>query len=324
MFDDIRQIRREVRGSSPLRFPNEFELKLSDRIDRQASAIFLFAFLMLFGSATVVAMKDWRWQPEIVRKIVPPDSISLSLLQPDSEAQRELSSFAKQLSLNSSEPPLIQDAIPAKVAEPASVARTPGSRNISKLDQIEQSVSSDGVLGMMLASAQGNEKLYDDVYDQFSSDSRRWEEIARRFPNGIPRQVSANGRSMDKIGSPGGRAATVNHDDGIEPLTEGAVTTVGFEKRGKVDFKVAVPRVSAGKGVRDPEAITAAIKRQNTAIEYCYKRTARMHPGLSGRIEFEVSIAADGRVSQVRIFGDLDRESKTDPMYTESGSKMAI
>ncbi len=72
-------------------------------------------------------------------------------------------------------------------------------------------------------------------------------------------------------------------------------------------------KLSGGTGTRDPESLTIAINKQSALVEYCYKQRAKVNPNLHGRIDLEVQISPEGRVTRVQTLnstlGDRKLES---------------
>jgi len=52
---------------------------------------------------------------------------------------------------------------------------------------------------------------------------------------------------------------------------------------------------------RSGEEISRTINTHNDAIEYCYKREAKLNPNLKGDIQLEFVIGYDGRVNAARV-----------------------
>jgi len=107
-----------------------------------------------------------------------------------------------------------------------------------------------------------------------------------------------NGRDVSDlldIGMSGGIDDLIADDAGVE--------TVKLQKKGSVNIEA--PQTIRGseeaKGQRSAESVAGVVKSQYARVMYTYNKYLRQEPDLRGKVSLDVTIAADGRVSNVQV-----------------------
>jgi len=109
---------------------------------------------------------------------------------------------------------------------------------------------------------------------------------------------NSNGNGIDElldIGMSGGIDDLIADDSGVE--------TVQLQKKGNVNIEA--PKTfrgsEAAKGQRSAESVAAVVKSQYARVMYTFNKYLRQDPNLRGKVSLDVTIAADGRVSNVIV-----------------------
>lgn len=91
---------------------------------------------------------------------------------------------------------------------------------------------------------------------------------------------------------------------GIDDLIgEGGVKSVELQKQGNVNIQApqAIRGSEQARGQRTAESVMAVINAQRGRVMYTYNKFLRLDPELRGKVSLDVMIAADGRVTDVRV-----------------------
>ncbi len=303
MIEDIRQIRREVRGVENHRFPKELEKQIQDMIDHRISSIFLLTLLLMFGSASLLSMKQWgsdysEIEPVLSQGAVSSDGFRFSDKMPvigfvDKLPTREqaLAQIERQEAARKMQPG--REELPTREAATSDRGAKP-----SRLEDLASEVGEDGILAVATALSEDGSSPYDDFYQQLSQGTTGLDVASIRAAASGPTVAPKSRNARNPISN--GRRS---HDDGIVVTTgnSGANSSFSVGRRGELRMAVDDMKITAGSGRRDPKRIAATIKRQRTAIEYCFERALRMHPNLRGRIDVQIKIAANGDIEDLRI-----------------------
>ena len=117
------------------------------------------------------------------------------------------------------------------------------------------------------------------------------------------------GRSSDN--GAGGAGNGVNDlldlgmSGGIDDLIadDAGVETVQLQKKGNVNIETpqAFRGAEEARGQRSAESVASVVKSQYARVMYTYNKYLRQTPDLRGKVSLDVTIAANGRVSNVQI-----------------------
>ena len=99
----------------------------------------------------------------------------------------------------------------------------------------------------------------------------------------------------------------------------GSAGSANIGRKGSISMALDAARVS-GKGSktanRSSEELSRVINSHNDAVEYCYKREAKLNPNLKGDIIVEFVVGYNGRVKNVRITKSSLRNKKVESCMT--------
>lgn len=74
-----------------------------------------------------------------------------------------------------------------------------------------------------------------------------------------------------------------------------------FNRSGEIKLTKEDVKIIAGTDSRDLESIITAISQQSASVEYCYQKSAKINPNLRGKIDLEIEIAPDGKVTRANV-----------------------
>jgi TonB family protein len=118
------------------------------------------------------------------------------------------------------------------------------------------------------------------------------------------------------LGSRGGGGRVTGSADVNELLSGvGSAGSANIGRKGSISMALETARVS-GTGSkaanRSGDELSRVINSHNDAIEYCYKREAKLNPNLKGDILVEFIVGFNGRVKSVRITQSSLRNKKVE------------
>jgi TonB family protein len=99
----------------------------------------------------------------------------------------------------------------------------------------------------------------------------------------------------------------------------GGVASANIGRKGSIKMALDAARVT-GTGSkaanRGGDELSRVINSHNDAVEYCYKREAKLNPNLKGDLTIEFTIAYNGRVKDVRVVSSSLRNKKVESCVT--------
>jgi TonB family protein len=115
--------------------------------------------------------------------------------------------------------------------------------------------------------------------------------------------ATASGQ-RSRLGSRGGGRVGGSADVNELLSGIGSAGSANIGRRGSINMALDAASVS-GKGSksanRSSEELSRVINSHNDAIEFCYKKEAKLNPNLKGDIQVEFTVGFNGRVKAVRI-----------------------
>ena len=187
-------------------------------------------------------------------------------------------------------------------SERAAARRSAAAARGRARQQMEQAVSGTGILGVL--SAGGGGGTGDAVVDVLGGAAGGTGDLDAVLSGvgGLATASSAGQRT--RLGSRGGGRASGSAD--INDLI-GGIGSVGSKsigRSGSIKMALDNARVS-GSGTkaanRSSEEISRVINSHNDAVEFCYKREARINPNLKGDLIIEFIIGWNGRIVSSKI-----------------------
>ena len=165
----------------------------------------------------------------------------------------------------------------------------------------EKAVTSAGLLGLIGAS--GSSGKSGDAVD-FLLDQG----LVQQLDQVIGSTAVLQGRSAASARGSGGDELDVlialGQSGGIDDLIgDAGVKNVELEKQGNVSIQApqAIRGSEQARGRRTAESVMAVINAQRGRVMYTYNKFLRQEPELRGKVSLDVMIAADGRVTEVRV-----------------------
>jgi TonB family protein len=169
---------------------------------------------------------------------------------------------------------------------------------------IESQIAGTGMLGVLSAGGGGTGDAVADVLGGAGGGGigvGNLEDVLSGV-GGLATATSAGQRT--RVGSVGGGRATGSADVGELLSGIGASSSASVGRKGTIQMTLDAARVT-GMGTkaanRSGEEISRTINTHNDAVEYCYKREAKLNPNLKGDILVEFVIGYDGRVNAARV-----------------------
>ena len=169
---------------------------------------------------------------------------------------------------------------------------------------MESQIAGTGVLGVLSAGGGGTGDAIADVLGGAGGGGigvGNLEDVLSGV-GGLATATSAGQRT--RVGSVGGGRATGSADVGELLSGIGASSSASVGRKGTIQMTLDATRVT-GMGTkaanRSGEEISRTINTHNDAVEYCYKREAKLNPNLKGDILVEFVIGYDGRVNAARV-----------------------
>jgi TonB family protein len=295
-------------------FPKELERSIWETFDKRYYSILLITFLMLYSFTFFMAFQDWtlsedqlsRLKERAIKKIY-----DVELIMPSDEPGEEEGGggdFASQ------EPSDVSEKGKERVEESQSQKAQRRQRTQADLEarsrQMQREVAGQGILAIATSAGgtgAGN-VAYSDVLRDIADGGGGIGDIGEVVEGTVG--ISVAGGSGERTRAAKGSGYRQDGTGvGIDELITGGGPGGGgggqaggsFERRGEIKLTSENVKLTAGVGSRDPENITAAINKQSASVEYCYQKRAKVNPNLRGRIDLEIEIAPNGKVTRANV-----------------------
>lgn len=313
-------------------FPKEFERNLWDTVDKRYYAILLLSFLVFYGFAYYMAFQDWSLsddQISALKKRAIEKVYDVELIVPEEEPVVETGVGPGDVAVREEEPAQeIGEEGKQRVEE--SQAQKNKRRQNSQADaaarsrQMQQEVASQGILAIATAAggAGAGNVAYSDVLSDLAGGAGGVGDIGE-VVEGTSGIRAASGSGERTRAAKGSGYRKDGQGTGIDDLIaeEGVSGGSSFSRRGEIRLSSENVKLTAGAGSRDAEGITAAINNQSASVEYCYQKRAKINPNLKGRIDLEIEIPPNGRVSRVNVLKSTIPDSKLNQCITRAVKK---
>ncbi len=210
--------------------------------------------------------------------------------------------------------------------EVAEARRAAAAERSAARRQMEQQVAGTGVLGVLSAGGGGGSgDAVADVLGDAGGGTGDLNAILSSV-GGLATASSAGQKS--RLGSRGGGGRVTGSADVNELLSGvGSAGSANIGRKGSISMALDAARVS-GKGSksanRSGEELSRVINSHNDAVEYCYKREAKLNPNLKGDVLVEFVVGYNGRVKNVRITQSSLRNKKVESLYHRQASRLEI
>ena len=309
-------------------FPREFERNFWEDLDKRFTLIVLGSWVAVYTMVTILgnttfdaAANAAKARQNYLEKfyqaaiVVPVESIEEetglemggeeeAAPQEDARAERD------QGRQGEARGPSAKEVAEARRASAA--ARSAARR------QMEQQVAGTGVLGVLSAGGGGGSG---DAVADVLGDAGGGTGDLNAVLSGVGGLATASAAGQrSRLGSRGGGGRVTGSANVNELLSGvGSAGSANIGRKGSISMALDAARVT-GKGSktthRSSEALSRVINSHNDAVEYCYKREAKLNPNLKGDILVEFVIGYNGRVKSVRVTQSSLRNKKVESCMT--------
>ena len=292
-------------------FPKEFERNIFEELDKRFYIILLCSWIFTYTVGIILGTREYAedaLQDEI-RKRYLKEFYEAEIIEPviaeeeeeagpgiGEEIEEKVDERAERDRGRSDE------ARGQSAAERAAARRSAAAARSAARRRMEAQIAGSGILGVLSAGGGGGSG--DAVVDVLGSAGGGVGDLDAVLSSvgGLATASSAGQRS--RLGSRGGGRATGSAD--VTDLIQGvgSVGSASIGRKGSIKLAIGDASVS-GKGSkaanRASDEILRVINSHTEAINYCYKREAKLNPNLKGTVTVQFVIAFDGRVRDVRI-----------------------
>lgn len=292
-------------------FPKEFERNIWEDMDKRYMLIMLISWGVIYSLAIILGAIDYDqdalaakarqdyldkfFQAQIVAEPLDVEEETLEGVGEEDDAGQE-DERAERDRGRSAETRGPSAAQIAQQRRSAAAARGAARR------QMEQQIAGTGVLGLLSAAGGGGSG--DAVVDVLGDAGAGTGDLGDVLSGvgGLATATASGQRS--RLGSRGGGRVGGSADVNELLSGIGSAGSANIGRQGSIKMALDAASVS-GKGSkstnRGSDELSREINSHNDAIEYCYKKEAKLNPNLKGDIQVEFTISYNGRVSSVRI-----------------------
>lgn len=293
-------------------FPKEFERNVWEELDKRYYIILVSCWIVIFSITTYLGNKEYPTDElsEQIRQKFIQKVYDIKLQQepePEVLEPTDGGSFGEEAEEPKEDTRAQRDegqraeARGQSIAEKRAQMRAEAAARGRARAEMAQSVATQGVLGIIGASGGGG--TGDAVADVLGSAVGGTGDLDNVLAGVSGMAVASSGGQRTQIGSGGGRATGTADIGALSAGTIGG-GGVSIGRRGSISMAIEDARVS-GTGSktanRSSDAITKIMNGHSDAIEFCYKKEARINPNLKGDLVLEFTIDYRGRVSAASI-----------------------
>jgi TonB family protein len=306
-------------------FPSEFERNIWEDLDKRFTLIVLISWVAVYTIVTILGTSTFDaaanaakarqnylekfYQAAIVEPVESLDEDETGLEiggEEDAAPEEDARAERDQGRQGEARGPSAKEVAEARRASAA--ARSAARR------EMEQQVAGTGVLGVLSAGGGGGSG---DAVADVLGDAGGGTGDLNAVLSGVGGLATASAAGQrSRLGSRGGGGRVTGSADVNELLSGvGSAGSANIGRKGSISMALDAARVS-GKGSktanRSSEELSRVINSHNDAVEYCYKREAKLNPNLKGDIIVEFVVGYNGRVKNVRITKSSLRNKKVE------------
>jgi TonB family protein len=299
-------------------FPKEFERNIWEDLDKRFYIILFSCWIFVYSICIFLGMKEYSEADlqESIRKrylkefyeaeIIEPIVIEEEEGGPGIGEEEEKKDERAERDRGRTDETRGQSA-----AERAQARRAAAAARGAARSRMEAQIAGSGILGVLSAGGIGGSG--DAVIDVLGSAGGGVGDLDAVLSSvgGLATASSAGQRS--RLGSRGSGRATGSAD--VTDLIQGvgSVGSASIGRKGSIRLAIGDATVS-GRGSkaanRASDEILRVINSHTDAINYCYKREAKLNPNLKGTVTVEFVINFNGRVGNVRIISNSTNNKK--------------
>ncbi len=291
-------------------FPKEFERNFLEDMDKRYMLIMFVSWVFVYGIAIILGAIDYD-QDALAAKVRQNYLDKFYQAQIVSEPIAEEVDTGEGFGEEEKEPEderaerdrgRTAETRGPSAREIASQRRAAAAQRSAARRQMEQQIAGTGVLGLLSAAGGGGSgDAVVDVLGDAGAGSGDLNEVLSGV-GGLATATASGQRS--RLGSRGGGRVGGSADVNELLSGIGSAGSANIGRKGSINMALDAASVS-GKGSkaanRSGEELSRVINSHNDAIEYCYKKEAKLNPNLKGDIQVEFTVGFNGRVKAVRI-----------------------
>ena len=308
-------------------FPKEFDRNILEEMDKRYMLIMLLSWVFTYGLGIILGSIDYDqealaakarqnylqkfYQAEMVTEVLPQEQIDTGQGAGEEEPEEEEDARAERDKGRTAE------TRGPSAREMAAQRRAAAASRSAARRQMEQQIAGTGVLGLLSAAGGGGSgDAVVDVLGDAGGGAGDLNDVLSGV-GGLATATASGQRS--RLGSRGGGRVGGSAD--VNELLSGIGTagSANIGRKGSIQMQLDNASVS-GRGSksanRSGEELSRVINSHNDAIEYCYKKEAKLNPNLKGDIQVEFTVDANGRVTDVRILGSSLRNKNVERCIT--------
>jgi TonB family protein len=294
-------------------FPKEFERHIWEEIDKRFYIILFSCWIFIYSICIFLGIKQYSEADlqESIRKRYLKEFYEAEIIEPIvSEEEEEGLGVGEEEEKKTDERAdrdrgKTDETRGQSVAERAAARRAAAAARSAARGRMEAQVAGSGILGVLSAGGIGGSG--DAVADVLGSAGGGVGDLDALLSSvgGLATASAAGQRS--RLGSRGGGRSTGSAD--VTDLIQGvgSVGSASIGRKGSIRLAIGDASVS-GRGSkaanRGSDEILRVINSHTDAINYCYKREAKLDPNLKGTVTVQFVINFNGRVGNVRILSN--------------------
>jgi TonB family protein len=297
-------------------FPREFERNIWEELDKRFYVILISSITFVYTMLFILALQkydtrahDARARENYLQKFYQAALVTTDNIQTTEEDQGLTSDEGEQAQQVDTRAQRDQgrqaEARGGSAREIAEGRRAAAAARGAARRAMESQIAGTGVLGVLSAGGgAGTGDAVADVLGEAAGGGLGAGDLESVLSGvgGLATATSAGQRT--RVGGAGGGRATGSADVGELLSGIGSAGSASVGRKGTIQMTLDAARVT-GTGTkatnRSGEEISRTINTHNDAIEYCYKREAKLNPNLKGDILVEFIIGFDGRVNSARV-----------------------
>jgi TonB family protein len=296
-------------------FPKEFERNIWEDLDKRYYAILLASWVVTFLTAFILGSYDYKtaqleekirqnylqkmYQAEIIEPVVieqeevtgPGIGEEAEPVEEEKVDERAKRDEGRQ-----------EEARGRSAQEIAQQRRAAAAARGRARAQMEQQVAGTGILGVLSAGGSGGSG--DAVADVLGDAGGVVGDVGAVLENVGGLATASSGSERTRLGVRGGGRSTGSADVNDLITGIGGDNSESIGRKGAIQLALEDARVSGAgskSANRSGDEISRVINSHNDAIEFCYKREAKLNPNLKGDILVEFVIGSDGRVNGAKV-----------------------
>ena len=300
-------------------FPKEFERNIFEELDKRFYTILLISWIFTYTVGIILGTREYAEEDlqDEIRKRYLKEFYEAEIIEPIIEEEEEGGpGIGEEVEEQQDERAerdrgRSEEARGQSAAERAAARRSAAAARSAARRRMEAQIAGSGILGVLSAGGGGGSG--DAVADVLGSAGGGVGDLDAVLSSvgGLATASSAGQRS--RLGSRGDGRSTGSAD--VTDLIQGvgSVGSASIGRKGSIKLAIGDASVS-GKGSksanRASDEILRVINGHTEAINYCYKREAKLNPNLKGTVTVQFVIAFDGRVRDVRIVSNSTNNKK--------------